>query len=131
MKENFEVIKVAALSNFKKDATSLKTAEQFKEADELLFTWFMNIRSQKNHVNGRLFKRFKSHSRTSCVTVTRMFLPTKLVKAGSSIGESADILDLRVSRLSPIIAQYESRNVFNADETTLPLNQTKITDFLA
>ena len=66
LKENSEAMKAAALSNFKKNAKSLKTAEQCKKADELLFTWFTNMRSQKKNINGRLllksFKKILRHS---------------------------------------------------------------------
>ena len=131
LKENSDAIKAAAFSNFKKDAKSLLTAEQFKEAGELLFTWFTNMRSQKKHINGRLllelFKQILRHSGKNVPSDEayegriQRWQERGDIRLKVVLGEKQDCPTFSnyLAEMVPIITEYESRNIFNADEFAL------------
>ena len=53
LKTKAAAIKEAGFSN-KKDSKPLKTAEKFRDADDLLFTSFWNMKNQDEHINSNL-----------------------------------------------------------------------------
>ena len=126
-----KIKKAANYCKVPRSSKSLNTSQTFCVADDLMFTWFSNMRSQKKLINGSLmlatFKKILTWMEKevptdiACVSWIQRWRNRRGINFKGAHGENIYCPDYSgwLKNIQPVIAQYAPENMFNADETAL------------